>query len=130
MGDIGLGMLACDYYAYTIDNAANQEFIAAYEKLYPGEKPTPQGYGAWQGVMMYIEALKATGGDTTPAKVIEAMSTMSLDTPAGKVTIVPYKTAFIAKRDFFMLEVQKVGEVLTWVPVKTYEQVELGELQP
>ena len=97
LGDIGLGMIACDYYAYTIDNQPNKDFIAAYQKLYPGEFPTPQGYGAWQGVMLYIEGLKATGGDTTPAKVIEAMSNLTLDTPAGKVTIVPYKNAFIAQ---------------------------------
>lgn len=128
LGDPGLGMLACDYYAYTIDNPQNKEFIAAYQKLYPGENPTPQGYGAWQGVMLYIEGLKATGGDTTPAKVIQAMSNLSLDTPAGKVTVVPDKNAFIAKRDFYMLEVQKVGNALTWVPVKTYQQVLLGEL--
>ncbi|OFW60728.1 MAG: hypothetical protein A2133_03755, partial [Actinobacteria bacterium RBG_16_64_13] len=93
LGDVGLGMLACDYYAYTIDNAENEEFIAAYQKLYPGEFPTPQGYGAWQGVMMYIEGLKATDGDTTPAKVIEAMSELSMDTPAGHVQIVAYQNA-------------------------------------
>jgi len=129
LGDIGLGMLACDYYAYTLDNPQNKEFIAAYQKLYPGQYPTPQAYGAWQGVMMYIEGLKKTGGDTTPAKVIEAMSNLSLDTPAGKMTIVPYKTAFIAKRDFLMLETQKVGDRITWVPVHIYEQVLLGELK-
>jgi branched-chain amino acid transport system substrate-binding protein len=129
LGDAGLGMLACDYYAYTIDNQPNKDFIAAYEKLYPGEKPTPQGYGAWQGVMMYIDALNATGGDTTPAKVIEAMGKLSFDSPAGHVEIVPYKNAFVAKRDFYIFEVQKVGEVLTWVPVKTYPQVLLGTLE-
>ena len=129
LGDIGLGMLACDYYAYTVDNAANKEFVAAYQELYPGEYPTPQGYGAWQGVMMYIEALKETGGDKAPAKIIEAMSDMSLDTPAGKMTIVPYEDAFISERDFYMLEVQKVDDVLTWVPVHTYEQVLLGVLE-
>ena len=91
LGDIGLGMIACDYYAYTIDNQQNKDFIAAYEKLYPGEKPTPQGYGAWQGVMMYIEALKATKGDTTPATVIKAMSNLTMDSPAGKFTVVPYQ---------------------------------------
>jgi ABC-type branched-subunit amino acid transport system substrate-binding protein len=128
LGDTGLGMIACDYYGYTIDNPQNQEFIAGFQKLYPTEYPTPQGYGAWQGVMMYIEGLKATGGDTTPAKVIEAMSKLVMDTPAGKVEIVPYKNAFIAKRDFFIFEVQKVGDVLTWVPVQTYPQVLLGEL--
>ncbi|MFH0915311.1 MAG: ABC transporter substrate-binding protein [bacterium] len=129
LGDVGLGMLACDYYAYTAKNPLNDEFIAAFQKLYPGENPTPQAYGAWQSVMLYAEGLKATNGDTTPAKVIEAMSTMSLDTPTGKLTMVPHKTAYIGQRSFFMLEVQKVGDVLTWVPVKTYEDVLLGELQ-
>jgi branched-chain amino acid transport system substrate-binding protein len=129
LGDAGLGMIACDYYGWTLENESNKAFIAGYEKLYPGEKPTPQGYGAWQGVMMYIEALKATGGDTTPATVIKAMSTLTMDSPAGKFTIVPYQNAFIAKRDFYIFEVQKVGEVLTWVPVKTYPQVLLGTLE-
>ena len=128
LGDMSLGMIACDYYAYTVDNPENKAFIAGYEKLYPGQKPTPQGYAAWQGVMMYLDALKVTGGDTTPAKVIEAMSNVSFNSPAGKVNIVPYKTGFVAKRDFFILEVQKLGDVWTWVPVKTYNNVLLGEL--
>jgi branched-chain amino acid transport system substrate-binding protein len=129
LGDVALGMLACDYYAYTIANPLNEEFIAGYQELYPGEYPTPQGYGAWQGVMLYLKGLEATGGDTTPSAVIEAMSNLSIDSPAGKVTIVPYQDAFIAKRDFFMLEVQEVNGVLTWVPVKTYDQVLLGTLE-
>jgi branched-chain amino acid transport system substrate-binding protein len=37
LGDMSLGMIACDYYAYTLDNPLNKEFVAAYEKLYPGE---------------------------------------------------------------------------------------------
>ena len=128
LGDISLGMIACDYYAWTVDNQMNKDFIAAYGKLYNGEKPTPQAYGAWQGVMLYLEGLKATGGDTDPKKVIPAMSNLTMDSPAGSFTIVPFKNAFIAKRDFFILEVQKVGDALTWVPVKTYNQVLLGDL--
>jgi branched-chain amino acid transport system substrate-binding protein len=128
LGDVSKGMIACDYYAYTIDNPQNKAFIAAYKELYPGANPTPQAYGAWQGVMLFMEGLKKTGGDTTPAKTIEAMSNLTVDSPAGSVTIVPYKNAYIAKRDFYILEVQDVGGVLTWVPVKTYPQVLLGEL--
>jgi len=128
LGDTALGMIACDYYAWTLDNAANDAFVEAYGKLYNGEKPTPQAYGSWQGVMMYLEGLKATGGDTDPAKVIPAMANLTMDGPAGSFTIVPFQTAYIAKRDFFILEVQKVDDVLTWVPVKTYDQVLLGDL--
>jgi branched-chain amino acid transport system substrate-binding protein len=128
LGDISKGMIACDYYAYTVENEQNKAFGAAFKELYPDANPTPQAYGAWQGVMLYIEGLKETGGDTTPAKVIEAMSNLTVDSPAGSVTIVPHENAFIAKRDFYILEVQDVGGVLTWVPVKTYPQVLLGEL--
>ena len=128
LGDLGVGMLACDYYAYTIANPLNDEFVKAFQELYPGENPAPQGYGAWQSVMLYAEALKVTNGDTTPAAVIEAMSNMSLDTPTGKLTMVPYETVFLGTRNFYMLEVQNVGDRLTWVPVKTYENVLLGTL--
>ena len=78
-------MIACDYYAWTVDNPMNKDFIAAYGKLFNGEKPTPQAYGAWQGVMLYLEGLKATGGDTDPKKVIPAMSNLTLDSPGRQV---------------------------------------------
>ncbi|MBN1458306.1 MAG: ABC transporter substrate-binding protein [Armatimonadetes bacterium] len=129
LGDISLGMIASDYYAYTIDNQPNKDFVAGFQEVYPGEYPTPQAYGAWQGIMMYLEALEITGGDTTPSKVIEAMSNMTIDSPAGKMTIVPHKNAFIAERNYYMLEVQEVDDVLTFVPVKIFEQVLLGELE-
>ncbi len=129
LGDISLGMIACDYYAYTIDNPVNKEFVAAFEKLYPKEGgPNSEVYGAWQAVMMYLEGLKADGGDTTPAKVIPAIAGLKLDTPSGHVELVSFKNAYIPKRDFFILEVQKVGDVLTWVPVQTFSQVLLGDM--
>ena len=39
-----------------------------------------------------------------------------------------FKNAYIPKRDWYMLEAQKVNGVITWVPVKTYSQVVLGDL--
>ncbi len=56
------------------------------------------------------------------------MANMSFDGPTGYVQIVPFQSAYIAKRDFYILEVQKVEDVLTWVPVKTFPQVLLGDL--
>lgn len=126
LGDIGVGMVACDYYAYTVDYPLNQEFVDAFQKLYPGENPTPQALGGWQAVMLFAEALDATGGDTTPAAIIDALANISVDTPAGKVTMSPFQDAYAGTRDFFMLETQKVGDVITWVPKYTYEQVLLA----
>lgn len=128
LGELGVGMIACDFYASTIDNAANADFIAAYQTLYPGKYPTPQAFGGWQAVMLFAKAVEATGGDTTPEKTIAAMSTMSMDAPAGKMTMAPYKDAYVATRDFFILESKDVGDGrITWVPTYTFEQVQLGE---
>jgi branched-chain amino acid transport system substrate-binding protein len=129
LGDMALGMIACDYYAYTLTNPGNAEFVAAFEKLFPDQGgPNSEVYGAYQAVMVYLEGLKAAGGDTTPAKVIPAIAALKLDTPAGHVEFQSFKNAYIPKRDWFMLEAQKVGDVITWVPVKTYSQVVLGDL--
>ena len=54
-----LGMIACDFYAWTLDNQPNKDFVAAYQKLYPGKHPNAEVYGAWQAVMMYLEGVKA-----------------------------------------------------------------------
>lgn len=127
LGDAGIGIVGCDVYTTTLDNPLNDEFTAAYQKLYPGQLPTTQGYTGWQAVMLLNEALKSTGGDTTPSKVIEAMSSISIETPAGKVTMSPYKDAYIGTRDFFMVETKLVGDNISWVPIHTYPQVLLGE---
>ncbi len=129
LGDIALGMIACDFYAYTLTNPGNAEFVAAFEKLFPDQGgPNSEVYGAYQAVMVYLEGLKAAGGDTTPAKVIPAIAGLKLDTPAGHVEFQKFQNAYIPKRDWFMLEAQKVGDVITWVPVKTFSQVVLGDL--
>ncbi len=127
LGDMSLGMVACDLYTPLLDNPLNEQFVAAYDKLYPGVLPTTDGYCAWVAVMLYNEALKQTAGDTTPAKVIQAMSTMSIDTPAGRVTMAPYKDAYIGTRDLFILKSEKVNDRISWAPLYTFSQIQLGE---
>jgi ABC-type branched-subunit amino acid transport system substrate-binding protein len=128
LGQMGVGMVACDIYASTVDYPMNKDFIAAFQKLYPGENPTPQAFGGWQAVMMSVEAVKLTKGDTTPAKLIEVMSTMTLETPGGSMTMKPYKDGYIGTRDFFILQTKDVGGGrITWTPLYTYKQVFLGE---
>lgn len=129
LGDLGLGMIACDIYSPQIDSELNKAFVEKYREMWKGEYPMAQAYAGWQAVMLFAEGVKKTGGDTTPAKLIEAMSTASIDTPGGKVTMSPYKDAFVPTRDFFMLEAQKVGDRITWVPVHTYSQVLMEDIE-
>ena len=128
LGQLGVGMVACDFYSPEIDNEANAAFVAAYQKLYPGEYPAPQAYGGYQAVELFLQGVKASGGDTTPATLVKAMSTLTMTgLPGGDVTMKPYKGAFIPVRDWYILETKEVDGRVAWVPIYTYEQVELGE---
>jgi hypothetical protein len=56
------------------------------------------------------------------------MSTITMTgLPGGDVTMKPYKGAFIPIRDWYILETKEVDGRVAWVPIYTYEQVELGE---
>jgi branched-chain amino acid transport system substrate-binding protein len=127
LGQLGVGMVACDFYSPQIENDQNKAFVAAYQKLYPGEYPPPQAFGGYQAVSLFLEGVSANNGDTEPASLIKAMSTLTMDTPAGSVTMKPYQDAFIPVRNWYMLKTEQVGDRVAWVPVYTYEQVELGE---
>jgi branched-chain amino acid transport system substrate-binding protein len=130
MKDLGnlTGIYGIDFYTPMLSDAdypMNKSFIDAYHKLYPDENPNMDAFGGWLAVNLFLQGVKATGGDTTPDKLVEAMSTLSLDTPAGQYTMMPYQTAYVGKSDFFMMKTEDVGDGrIAWVPVYTYKQIE------
>jgi ABC-type branched-subunit amino acid transport system substrate-binding protein len=147
---IGRDMLACDIYTSELETTKNHEFIAAYQALYPGEYPTPEGFGGWQAVMIYAEAVltlsaqkqagvteRGAGLSTTsealvdprnPADVIGTMAKLTVDTPAGSITMSEYGKTYIATRDFYILRSRDVGAGrMAWAPIYTYSQVRLGQ---
>jgi ABC-type branched-subunit amino acid transport system substrate-binding protein len=135
---LGLGIIGCDCYTPLLDNPVNDEFIAAFQQLYPGEYPTPEAFGGWQAIMLYARGVEAViaqraAGDSTvdpsdPADVIAAMANLTMDTPAGPITMSPYGKTYVATRDFYILRSKDVGGGrVAWSPIKTYSQVLLGE---
>jgi branched-chain amino acid transport system substrate-binding protein len=124
LGDRGVGLLGFDYYSPETDNAINKAFVAKYKEMWNGEYPAPQAFSAWLAVNLLLEGVKKTNGDTTPAKLIEAMSTVVYDTPAGKYTMGKYQNAFIGTGDCYVLKTKDVGGGrVAWVPEYTYQQV-------
>lgn len=139
---LGLGIIACDCYTPMLDNAMNSLFIAQYQELYPGEYPTPEAFGGWQAIMLYVEGVRkvaearAAGvtdekgklvDPSDPAAVIAAMSSLTMDTPAGFVTMSGYSKGYVPTRDFYILTSKDVGGGrIAWAPIKTYAQVDLG----
>ncbi len=64
LGDMSVGMVACDIYVDSVDNSENKAFVEKYQEFYPGEYPMPQGYAAQQALFMFAKAVETTGVDT------------------------------------------------------------------
>jgi branched-chain amino acid transport system substrate-binding protein len=109
-------------YSPLIDNPANKQFISAIQakmKLVPDDTQS----AAYQAGMIIIEALKATKGDTTPAKLRQAMLATKIEGPQGVMrfdpqTGVSIKTTYICK-----IAKSADGKGYVWQPVFTYKDV-------
>lgn len=123
LGDLSLGIIGSDHYLSTVDTPANNDFVSRYQKLYPGELPNMDSYGGYTAVMMFLNAVKATGGDTSPDALKKAMATMTWDTPIGPVTMSAYDSVFIGTADFYIGKTELVDGNYRWMPVHTYKQV-------
>ena len=119
-GSKAQGWLAPLTYAWRVDTPASREFTKAVEERYD-RKPVAQiDEGAYEAMMVALEALEATGGDTDPDKLKEAILGLELDTPAGKVT---FKEDGFGVRPIYILEATELEGQMAWKPIHTYENV-------
>ena len=123
LGDLSLGIIGSDHYLSTVDNELNKKFVAEYDKMWPGELPNMDSYGGYTAVMMFLKAVEATNGDTSPDALKKAMSTMTFDTPNGSITMSPYGSVYIGTADFYIGKTELVDGNYRWMPVQTYNQV-------
>lgn len=82
VGDKCLGIVGQTPYTWRIDNDLNRQFVTAFENKY-GAKPTCFEASAYVATGVFLEAVKATKGDTTPEKIVEALKKVSMDTICG-----------------------------------------------
>jgi len=123
LGDISLGIIGEDHYLSTMDNELNKKFVAEYEAMWPGELPNMDSYGGYTAVMMFLQAVKETNGDTSPEALKAALADMSIDTPSGLITMSAYGDAFIGTGNLAICKTEMVDDNYRWVPVYTYEQI-------
>jgi len=84
LGDSAVGCISCSIYTYTADTPGNKEFVEAFEKKY-GEKPGPFSGAGYANVQILVEILKASGGDTSPTALINAIRSLDIETVGGPV---------------------------------------------
>jgi len=76
--------LGTRYWYASYDNDMNKKFVEAYEKNY-GVPPSYNAEGAYAAVYAYKKAIEKAGSTDGDA-VAEALSGMTVDTPAGAIT--------------------------------------------
>jgi branched-chain amino acid transport system substrate-binding protein len=86
----GDGILLAYNYSKELDTPANKAFLAKWEKKFGDIKPIHElAVATYQGVMLWAAGVKKAGS-IDRMKVIEALETgISIDGPAGKVTVDP-----------------------------------------
>jgi hypothetical protein len=84
--------------------------------------PTAEGISADVALTLYVEAVKATGGDTSSAKIIEALKKVKVNTPAGAFS---FRSDGLGIGDLYIMKVTKLPDRLDWAVADKYSQIEL-----
>jgi branched-chain amino acid transport system substrate-binding protein len=123
IGDNVIGMVGPDMYTNLIDTPANKEYVANFNQKYGADKLSSMSVGSDICLSFYLEAVKATNGDTSPAKINEALHKAKVNTQAGTFSFTP---AGLGIGDLYMLKAVKVSTgVYGWSPFDKYAQVAL-----
>ena len=83
---------------------------------YKGE-PDEKACDAYNGMTVLLEALKINGGNTDPDNLKKALLSVKITLPTGPFQFCDGR---IGMQPLRVVEVQKVGGKLQWVPIKQY----------
>jgi branched-chain amino acid transport system substrate-binding protein len=103
-----IGTTAGILYHYSApDNPINEFLIAGLSGRY-GVYPDLFDADAMNAAIMVVEALKATGGDTTGETLVQAMEGMTFEGPKGTITIRPED--HVALQDMYILTLENLDD--------------------
>lgn len=87
MGDVALGVVTTHHYSAAHNSALNKKFVAAYQAANGGMRPNFMAVGAYDGMRVIYEALKATKGNTSGDALLGAMKGQIFESPRGPIFI-------------------------------------------
>ncbi len=121
--DAMLGELTATAYSYYRDDEISKRFGDAFKQKY-GFTPVDDEAAAYVGMHVALEMLKATGGDTSPEKLREALLALKWESAEGPSRIDPATRCAI--RDVYIVKLDKIGKEYVHTPVYTYKDVPPG----
>ena len=85
VGDAAVGLVGSTRYTYTLDNPANKEFVALWQKEF-GQVPNNNEGEQWQACQILATGIRKAGGIETD-KLRAALETVEIDSIKGHVAI-------------------------------------------
>jgi branched-chain amino acid transport system substrate-binding protein len=85
VGDAAVGLIGSTRYTYTLDNPANKEFVALWQKEF-GQVPNNNEGEQWQACQILATGIRKAGGIETD-KLRAALETVAVDSIKGHVAI-------------------------------------------
>ena len=120
-GDAAIGVRTALYYASTLDNPENEEFIKNFNEEYDRE-PSVYAVQGYDAAWLIGEALKETEGNTEDTEaLVEAMENVEFESPRGPMELDENHNPI---QNVYIREVQKNNGNLENVVVDTIEHVE------
>jgi len=119
VGDAAIGAFNTSQWSPDLDNAANTAFVAAYKAKY-SKYPTLYSSQGYDTGNLLISALKATGGDTDPARLDAALMKADFASVRGRFR---FDTNRHPVQDIYVREVFKdsAGNITHRLVGKVYE---------
>ena len=116
-----IGLVSSIQYSPFFDNDVNKKFVEAYKKKY-SSTPDNAESSAYCAALVIKAALEATGGDTTPQKLMAAMLATAITTTEGPARFDKEKKS--AVKDVAISKLEKVGkEYMFSAPIFVYKDV-------
>ncbi len=113
------GLLSCQF-TPLLDNPLSKQFVADYQAKF-NVIPQESSYNAYAGGLAVIQALKATGGDASPDKLLQALLATNVNTPSGTLKVDPQNHG--ATFPLYICKIAKQGNAFVWQPVYTYNDI-------
>ncbi|MBX9613599.1 MAG: ABC transporter substrate-binding protein [Burkholderiales bacterium] len=87
MGEVANGVVTAHHYSAAHNSALNKKFVEAFGKANNGLRPNFMAVGAYDGMHVIYEALKATQGAGGGDALLAAMKGQAFESPRGPMSI-------------------------------------------
>ncbi len=121
MGEVANGVVTAHHYSAAHNSALNKKFVEAFGKANNGLRPNFMAVGAYDGMHVIYEALKATRGAGGGDALLAAMKGQAFESPRGPMSIDAQTRDVV--HNIYIRKVERVNGQLHNVEFETLKDV-------